>query len=118
MVRISSHAHGAAVFDADEHAAADRAVSTSSGNPLVGGLLGCHVAEAGIVNVGVLVGKDVEAQRALPVHTATSFRDARVTELFSKNTAAMFRGTTLIKNKYRPTNSPARATVRAGMCRP
>src|SRR5205809_1067296 len=118
MVRITSHAHGAAVFDADEHAAADRAVSASSGNPLVGGLLGGHVTEAGVGNVGVLVGKDVEAQRALPVHAATSFRDATVTEPCSKNPAAMFRGTTLTKNKYRPTNSPARATVRAGMCRP
>src|SRR5260370_41111501 len=89
MIRITSHAHGAAVFHADEHAAADRAVSASGGNPLVGGLLGGHMTEAGIGHVGVLLRENIEAQRALPVHAATSFRDATVTDPFSKNPAAM-----------------------------
>src|SRR6266852_1010544 len=105
VIRIASHAHRPAVLDADVHPAAHRTISASGGNPLVGGFLSGHITEAGIGNIGVLLGKAVEAQRAPPVHAATSYRAATVTEPFSKNPAAIFRGTKLTKNKYRPASS-------------
>ena len=62
VIGIASHRHGAAVLDADEHAAAHRAVSARGRHPAVRDLLRRDVAGNGIDAVGIPIGAGVEIQ--------------------------------------------------------
>src|SRR6516162_9590019 len=70
MRGIPTHRYGPAILDAEEHAAANRAIAAGGGHPTVrdlalrgvpGGLIGC---------VGVLFRENVEAEMAFQTHAA------------------------------------------------
>ena len=65
MIRVAAHADRAAILDADEHSATDRAISAGRGHPAIGNLLRGSVAVLGIVAVGILLRENVEAEFSL-----------------------------------------------------
>ena len=64
MIRVATDGDGFAVFDADEHAAADGAVAAGGLDPLVCYAGGGDVAEARVLLVGVLGLAGVDAEGA------------------------------------------------------
>src|SRR5689334_12907949 len=108
MIYIATHGDGPAIFHADQHAASNGTVATGRGHPVIRNLLSRRVAEPRIGGVGILLLQCVDAQDPLDVHAA----------LPEKNEAAMFLGTTLTKNRYRPSNSPASASMSPGTAQP
>ncbi len=89
MIGIAANADRSAVLDADEHSAAHRAVAARCRHPAIGHALRRCVTGNGIVRVGVPIGEDIEAERALEVHAASLPRYG----------AARCFGTALTKNK-------------------
>ena len=91
MIRIAADADGAAVADADVHAAADRAVAAGRRDPPLGDLLRGHVADLRIRCIGVAFGAGVEAEQSLQRHAASLPS--------SRYGVAMCFGTTLTKKR-------------------
>ena len=90
MIRIAADAHRAAVLDADEHPAADRAVAAGRRHPAIGNLAGGRVAHHRIdARRRTFSALRVEAEEALQAHAASLPRYG----------AAMCFGTALTKKR-------------------
>src|SRR5262245_40784610 len=111
MIRIAADRDRAAVADADEHAATDRAVAAGRRHPALGNPARRRVADDRIVGVRITIRPGVETDEPLErrqrsLHAASCARYG----------AARCRGTALTKNRYRPTSSATSVRGTASQC--
>src|SRR6185436_12975468 len=91
MGGVAADADRSPVTDADEHAAAHRAVPARGGDPRFGGALPRGVAGDRVDGIRVTIGVGVETEQARDAHAASLPT--------SRYGAAMWVGTTLVKNR-------------------
>ena len=102
MVGVAARGHGFAVLDADQHAAADRAVAARRLHPRVRKARLRDVAKARVFGIGVVPGRGVEAEPALELgQEAHAWRLRRALCTASRRTKvrAILSGTTVTKNR-------------------
>src|SRR5579864_2452303 len=92
MIRITPHADGFAVLHTHKHSATNRTVATRRGHPALGNFLRGRKPHHGIVAVRILLRENVETELSLERRHAAAF-------WLLKYEAAMFFGTTLMKNR-------------------
>ena len=70
VIGVSAHAHRAAIFHAQKHSAAHRAIPARRRYPAVGNFLRGRISRDCVGGVRVLFAEDVQAERAFQVHHA------------------------------------------------
>ena len=103
MVGIAGDRHGVVAPDAEQHAAADRAVAARGAHPAVDGAARTHGPATGLVDVGVAIAAVVDTEHALGAGAHAPDEARRVAPRHRwlpaaprQNAPGMFSGTTAV----------------------